>query len=178
MSKRSQNYQPSDQGPGGLIKALDGLGRTRGSSATPVSSGPSMISPQPQRPLQAQIDNMNNNMRRTSIGQGHLNRNAMPNNRGASISHSQGGGTNHQRNQSSSTVASTQDQGVRVASRPQGFSTSTYQSGLTQKMVHNVSEDSWTAQLPARQGGSNQGSSRVSFLLVECRKILNTDNFL
>lgn len=174
MSKRPS----SDRQPSGLIKALDGLGRTRGSSATPVQSGLLMLSPQPQRDLQAQIENMNSDMRRATIIQGNPDQNVVLANRTGSMLQKQGG-VRHQRGQSSSTRsgASTQEQGVKIGHHARELSLNAYQSNSIQDMgFSSAAADPGTFQFPRRQGGSLHESSCVSFSSSD-ETLINTDGY-
>ena len=161
MSKRPE---PESQ-PSGLIKMLESTGSTRGSSATPVKSGPSLVSPQPQRNLQGKVDQMNNELRHTTLTQGSANRNNKTSFRRNSVLQSQGG---LQRNQSLSTrsVASPDNQGVKISHYSRG--PSAYQTVQNQDMRYSdrnnagSSNISFAARDAANQVSSTQNSSRVS----------------
>jgi hypothetical protein len=81
LPKRSStSKQPSTQTDtrptSGLLKALMETGRTKGSSATPA---PSVISPNPDRDFQAQIDKMNtSSLSRDNQGQDMSSANTRP----------------------------------------------------------------------------------------------------
>jgi hypothetical protein len=93
MSNR--HVQPSGSLPAGLREALAATGRTRGSSATPA---PPLVSPQPNRSFQSQINNIENAMQNTRVSQGG-NRNTASNSVQSSPSQNPGGAPNHPRSQ-------------------------------------------------------------------------------
>lgn len=165
MSKRPTLHHP----PSSLIKMVESTGRTRGSSATPIQTGPTMLSPQPQRDLQAQIDIMNNDLRLTNIGHEESNRHSTSTNRAGPTQH-QGSGVSHQRNESTSTrsVASSQEQGVKLLPKDLEPSAYIYRPNLSQDTGHgNIDTGPGAFQFPARQRGPPQGTSRVSSSSVE-----------
>lgn len=160
MSGRPQPSQSSDRKSSGLIKTLESLGRTRGSSATPAPSAPPLASPIPNRAFQTQFNNMNNTLR--NLGLVNPNRNTNTATRGGSSSQQRGG--DHVRNPSSSSRSgsSNQDQGVGVGMHDRNLSSSTHRSGSTQEMgFSNAGMSPATLQYDHRQGPS-QSLSQVS----------------
>jgi hypothetical protein len=152
-----------------LSKGLDGLGRTHGSSATPVQPELPLLSPQPQRDIQTRIDNLSNEVRRTSINQGKQNQTVVPNSHGAAQIQSQG--SNHHRNQSSSTRSGVSNRGnsLKFGNHSRHLSSSTRQSGFNQEMGYTGSTTtSGTFKFPTEADTSNQGNSKVN---ISCNKM-------
>lgn len=148
--------------PSGLTKMLESTGRTRGSSATPVESGPPLVSPQPQRDLQAKIENMSSDLRNTSLSQGNANRNNKMSSRRSSMLQSTTNQGAHPRNQSTSThsVASPDNQGVKISNHAQG--TSACQTAPNQDQRYNANTGSVPNSFAAKQNASTHNTSRVS----------------
>lgn len=161
MSKRPTAESQSSS----LTKILDSTGRTSGSSATPVESGPPLVSPQPQRDLKKKIENMSSDLRNINLTQGTTNRNNKTSARRPSIfqnANNQGG---HHHNQSvgNRSASSPDDQGVKISNHARGASA--YQTGPNQDLRYNVSTGSGPNSLVPKQGASSSfshGTSRVS----------------
>ena len=166
MSKRPPNDNPSEHSSG-LLNTLESLGRTRGSSATPVQFGPSMLSPQPQQDIQTRVDSMSNEMGRTSIGQVKQNQTMIRSNRRGS--QLQGRGGDHHRGQSSGARPgnSNQNQGVGYGNetRESSSSSGTQQSSSTQGTASLRGGPS-TFKFPAGKGALDQVNLRVSYIFI------------
>lgn len=168
-SNMSKRPAPESQ-PSGLTKILDSTGRTRGSSATPVEYGPPLVSPQPQRDLQKKIENMSSDLRNTSLSQVTANRNNKTSARRGSMlqNASNQGGYYHTQGMSTRSVASSDDQGVKISNHTRG--TSVYQTGSNRDLRYNSSMGSGANSFVPKQGASSYSShdnSRVSSSLTK-----------
>ena len=155
-----------------LSKGLDGLGRTHGSSATPVQPEPPLLSPQPQRDIQARIDNLSNEVGCTSINQGKQNQTTAPNSRGGAQLQSQG--SNHRRTQSSSTRSGVSNRGdsIEFGNHSRQLSSSIHQSGFNQEMGCTGSTTTpGTFKFPTEADTSNRSGSKVNLPCNEMKSI-------
>ena len=160
--------------PSGLTKMLDTSGRTRGKFPTPVESGPSLMSPQPQRNLHGKIDIMHNERPKTSTREGSANRSNKSSSQRDSVFQIHGG--HHESDQSlgSRSVGSPDNQRVEIAHHGKGFSAYHAYQDQDIRYSHHTDADPSDMAINGRWGTGSEIYSIVRSCQVD--KLPNSDH--